>query len=92
MSEGTKWTASGQSIDVRVLDENGAVVALVYSGRGEGQDLDSRRHLIAAAWDLYRAASLAHAYFASHSNGENEASEHFKRIGAALARARGETP
>ncbi len=46
--------------------------------------------MVRAADDMFAALSLAHAYFASHSTGKNEASEHFKRIGAALTKARGD--
>lgn len=40
--------------------------------------------------DAMNALEMAHAYFASHSNGDNEASEHFRRIGAVLSKMRGE--
>ncbi len=50
----------------------------------------SKDPMVRAADDMYAALSLAHAYFASYSTGKNEASEHFRRISAALAKARGD--
>lgn len=50
---------------------------------------EGNARLIAAAPDLLAVLRLAHSYFASHSTGENEASELFKIAGSAIAKAEG---
>lgn len=57
----------------------------------EGTRLDNlaNARLIAASPSMYSALHLAYSYFAAHSHGDNEATEHFKRIGAILAQVEG---
>lgn len=65
----------------------------VICGRAEWTNRAEMRadnaRLIAASPSMYSALQMAHSYFASHSTGNNEASEHFRRIGAILAQVEG---